>query len=360
MQCPKCGSENTHKRGVAGSGNPRIHCNDCGSSPTISDPDMIVKARSVLYDADGNEKLVWEKTQVDKAQQDEAVRQIIAGLISNIPPTKAMKPPAKTSHDLLTLYPVGDHHFGCLAHGEETTGHSKDDNDLGIQENVLRNAMEYLVKTSPNSDEACVMILGDFMHFDSLNPVTSSMSSSHILDSDSRYHKVVRAALRGVRHLIKCALQKHRSVRLIVETGNHDEAGSVWLAECFYMFYGDDPRITVDNSPRNFHILEFGKNLLGCHHGQGVKMPALPLLFATDYPEIWGRTTNRVIHTGHVHHDQIKEYNGVTVESHGVLGPIDSYAAHHGYRSRQSMKSITYHREFGEEARFRFNPEMLE
>lgn len=313
-----------------------------------------LKGKSTLYDADGNVVIEWVKTNIDKEESALIQAEIVEALKEKIPRAPAVTVPKNVNDNLLTLYPVGDHHFGMLAWGEET---GNTDYDLEIAEALLSQATDHLVKGSPQSEEAALLILGDFLHYDSFAPVTPL--HKNLLDADSRFPKMVRVAIRAIRHQVNCILKRHQNVRLIIEIGNHDMASAIWLMECFAMFYESEPRVTVDNSPRPFHCFTFGQNMIGTHHGHSVKLAALPLLFATDWPEQWGGTKHRSIHTGHVHHDQVKESPGVTVESHGILPPQDAYAAHHGYRSKQSMKAIVLHKEFGEVARYTVNPEML-
>jgi hypothetical protein len=69
---------------------------------------------------------------------------------------------------------------------------------------------------------------------------------------------------------------------------------------------------------------------------------------AVDRAKDWGETTFRHWLTGHVHHDQMKEFAGCTFESFRTLAAKDAYAAGHGYRSERDMKCIVYHAEYGE------------
>ena len=118
-------------------------------------------------------------------------------------------------------------------------------------------------------------------------------------------------------------------------------------------------QITIDTSPRHYHYLEFGQNLLGTHHGHGAKPEKLPLIMATDMPEAWGRTKHRYWLTGHLHHEIAKEYEGCRVETFGILPPADAWAHQKGYRARRQQKAIVYHREHGEVARHTVTPSMF-
>ncbi|MCR9215311.1 MAG: oxidoreductase [Proteobacteria bacterium] len=318
-------------------------------------PGFKVRGSSTLYDmTSGEAKLQWLKTDIDKEAQEEAFRAALVGFKDEIPATTAITGPLQTLSHLLTLYPVGDHHFGMLAWGEETGG---EDYDLKRGEELLCGAMDHLVRTSPASQQAAIAILGDFMHYDGMMPVTPT--HGHLLDADSRFPKMVRAAIKCLRYLIARALEKHEHVRLIIEIGNHDLSSAVFMMECFEALYENEPRVEVDNSPRNIHCMQFGKNMLGTHHGHKIKVDALAQFFANDFKEIWGGTTYRYFHTCHDHHDRVKEVVGGVVEGHRILAPADAHSAQN-YRSLQSMKAIVYHAEYGEVARHTVNPAMLD
>ena len=314
-----------------------------------------VKGTSTLYDHEGNAKLQWVKTSIDKEQQEELFREAMEAFKEDLPKYKPVKPPKRVNDDLLACYPVGDHHFGMLSWAEETGA----DYDISIGEKLLTGAMDHLVETAPKAADALIVLLGDFLHYDSMEAVTPQNRNQ--LDSDTRYQRMVRAAIRSVRYLIKRALQKHDSVRLIVEIGNHDLVGSVWLMESFSSVYENEPRVSVDVSPQNIHYYSFGRCLVTTTHGDKLKKPAdIPLIIATDEPDKWAAASFRFIWTGHIHHDFAKDFHGCKWESFRILPPPDAYAAQHGYRSGRDMKCITLHKEFGEVARHIVNPAMLE
>lgn len=314
-----------------------------------------IKGVSTLYDSAGNAKLQWVKTSLDKEQQEALFREALEAFKEGLPRYKPVKPPKKTNDDLLTSYPVGDHHFGMLSWHEETGA----DYNISIGEELLTGAMNHLVRTAPASSEALIVLLGDFLHYDSMEAVTPQNRNQ--LDSDTRYQRMVRAAIRTIRYMIRQALKKHSSVRLIVEIGNHDLVGSVWIMEAMAEVYHDEPRVSVDTSPRNIHYYSFGECLIATTHGDKLKKPAdIPLIIATDEPDRWAKARHRHIWTGHIHHDQVKDFHGCKWESFRILPPVDAYAAQHGYRSGRDMKCIVLHKEHGEVARHIVNPAMLE
>jgi hypothetical protein len=313
-----------------------------------------VKGVSTLYDEVGNQKLQWVKSSIDHERQQELFRAAISAMVADVPRLAPVAPPDSTLDHLMACYPVGDHHLGMLSWNEETGANY----DIDIAEKLLSGAAMHLVLSAPKSTRAAIVILGDFLHYDSFVAVTPT--NKNPLDADGRYPKMVRAAIRIIRRIVSIALQHHQEVLLIIEFGNHDPATSIFLMEALAALYENEPRVTVDRSPRHHHYFSFGKCLVGTHHGHGTKMQDLPLLMATDQPELWGQAEYRYWWTGHVHHDSAKDFNGCRVESFRILAPPDAWAANKGYRSQRDMKAIILHKDWGEVARQIVNPAMLE
>jgi hypothetical protein len=312
-----------------------------------------VVGRSTLTDAEGNVVLEWTKTAEDKARTDEAMRATAAAMADKLPRAKAVQAPTRVSADLCNLYTFTDYHLGMLAWGEEAGA----DWDLKIAERTLLAGFRAMVAQSPAAHTAVINIQGDFLHTDGLLPITPA--HHHVLDADGRFSKIVAVAIRSIRALVAMALERHAAVHLLIVEGNHDEASSVWLRLMFTGLYDHEPRVEVNASELPFYVFQWGKTMLGFHHGHKVKNENLPLLFAAQFPEIWGQTKRRAIHCGHRHHCDEKEYNGVTVVQHPTLAARDAYAARGGWIADRSAQSITYHREYGQVGRVFVCPEML-
>lgn len=312
-----------------------------------------VKGVSTLYTGNGEVAAQWVKSSADQLRQEQIIREGLAAMAETLPRLKPVAAPKHVSRHLMACYPVGDHHLGMLSWEPETGA----DYDITIAETLLAGALDHLVKSVPPCGHAVIAVLGDFLHYDGFDSVTPT--SRNQLDSDSRFPKMVRAAIRSLRRMIDTAVLHHLNVRVIVEIGNHDIASSVFLMEALSNIYDKEPRVTVDTSPKHFHYFRFGQCLVGTHHGHGAKMDKLPLVMATDRAEDWGATSYRYWWTGHGHHDAVKEYEGCRVESFRVLAPRDAWAANKGYRAGRDMKAIVLHKDFGEVARHIVNPSML-
>lgn len=313
-------------------------------------PGALLKGTSTLYGEDGRAKLQWVKTTADQAQREMIQQAALQALCEQLKPLKAIKGPRTADADLLTLYTLTDCHVGMLAWDKETG----EDWDLGIAEKCLVGTFTQMIDAAPASAVGVVNQLGDFLHFDSLAPMTPT--NHHILDADSRYQKMVQVAVRILRRVVEHALTKHKHVQVYLHEGNHDPAGSVWLRVMFAQLYEKNSRVAVGDSPNPYVAYQWGKTMLAFHHGHLTKATNLPQIFAAKFAEMWGQTEYRYIHGGHKHHVEEKEHPGIKWIQHPTLAAPDAYAARGGWLSKRQATSMTYHRGRGEVARGVFIP----
>jgi UDP-2,3-diacylglucosamine pyrophosphatase LpxH len=296
----------------------------------------------------------WVKTSEDAEAQQRIFEAAARAMAETLPQLPRRKATGKYRADLLTAYPIGDPHFGMYSWAEETG----DDWDLSIAERVHCAAMASLVEAAPASEQALVVNLGDALHYDSMAAVTPR--SGHNLDADGRYQKMAAVAVKVIRQCIESALTKHKRVHVINAVGNHDETGALWLNIALQQTYAREPRVTFEQSPSVFAYYRWGRCLVGVHHGHSCKPDKLPGVMATDRARDWGETDHRYWWMGHVHHQSLREFPGVSVESFGTLAGKDAYAAAGGWRSRRDMQAIILHREHGEVARSRVTAAMFQ
>lgn len=289
----------------------------------------------------------------DAAAQQAAMAAAIEALKEDLPRYPSVPAPTHANGDLLNQYTVTDNHFGMLAHREETGS----DYDLKIAEELFLDWFSGAVQCAPDAHTALLAQLGDLMHHDSLESVTPA--HKHVLDADSRLHKVVRAVIRSLRRVIDMLLVKHPRVHVIMASGNHDPASSVWIRELLATVYENEPRITVDRSPSLYYAYEWGKTGLYYHHMHKRGVKDLDRVFAGMFREMYGRCAFNYGHGGHLHSDAVVSTQLMHIERHETLAAPDAYAAGGGWLSGRSAKVITYHREHGEVARLTLRPSMV-
>jgi len=308
---------------------------------------------SLVDTGTGKAKLQWVKSSKDKERQAEILQEAYTAMCADIPRVAPTPPPVNVVADLCNQYTITDYHLGMLAWHKEGGA----DWDLNIATKTLIASFAAMMAGSPDTHTCIIGQLGDFLHSDGLLPVTPT--SGHVLDQDGRFSKIVEAAITVLRQLVSMALEKHEHVHVIMAEGNHDMASSVWLRKMFKAVYENEPRISVNDSELPYYVYEWGKCMIGFSHSHTKKKEALPILFATEFSEIWGRTTYRVIHTGHNHHGDMKEHSGITVWQHNTLSARDSHASRGGWYAERKATSITYHKDFGQVATNEVRPEMI-
>lgn len=313
-----------------------------------------VKGVSSYYDKEGKLRGQWVKSSEDQQRQYELMLAACEAMTQDLPKVDPVRGPDSTLGSLMAVYPIGDAHIGMRAWGEETQGDSW---DMTEAVRVQCGAMAALVGLAPPARQAVIINLGDWFHADNMEGMTSR--SGHIMDLDGRYAKMISVGMKVMRQCIASALQKHATVRVINVVGNHDDTGALWMSVALAHTYENEPRVIIDRAPSALHYIEHGKVLIGTHHGHTCKSERLPGVMAADQAEAWGRTKYRYWYLGHVHHQSVKEYAGVTVESFNTLTAKDAYASFGGYRAQQNMKCIVMHSEYGEVARHTVSPDML-
>lgn len=316
-----------------------------------------VAGMSYLYDADGNLKSQSVRISPKKEQSLESLRDsIYEGFSSNLPKIspKIKEVKGKIKDYLLSVYPLGDPHFGLHVWGEQCGV----DFDLKEAKRLLFEGIKKLVQASPESETGVLLSLGDTIHIN--DKTNKTPAHKHDLDADSRYQKIMVASVEAFRHAIELMLTRHQKVIVKIIPGNHDPESHLCLAMALSAYYSNTSRVHVDLSPARHWYHRFHSTLIGATHGDQSKPAQLPGVMSVDRSEDWGQTKYRYWLTGHLHTEIVREYAGCTVETFRTIAPQDSYAEAHGYRSGRDMRCIVYHADHGEIARYRCDVSMLE
>jgi hypothetical protein len=313
-----------------------------------------VKGVSTYYNADGKPSAQWVKSSADDLRRKQLMEEAFAAMSEELPRLESITFKGVPVTTLCNLYVMTDCHVGMLAWHKEGGA----DWDLKIAERVLTGCFEQMVTSSPQAGTGIVAQLGDWLHSDGLLPVTPT--HHHILDQDGRFSKIVQASIKILRRLVDFALMRHEKVIILMAEGNHDQASSIWLRVMFKSLYENEPRVQVIDSELPYYVYQHGKCMIAFHHGHLKKNDALPILFASQYANVWGDTTKRYAHTGHRHHVEEKEHSGMTVVQHPTLAARDAYAARGGWMAERQVSAITYHEQFGQVSKITVIPEMLE
>lgn len=296
-----------------------------------------------VYDGEGKKTGTVRWTAPEAAPEDIADK--IRTALDGLPRSQPIPAPEHVNADLLTLYPIADAHIGMRAWGQEVG----EDYDTDIACRRLRTWVAQCVASSPPSDTAIILDVGDLTHAD--DQMNATPRSKHVLDVDTRYFKTIDMTIAALATATEAAAAKHKRVIVRILPGNHNPHSYVAIVMALAERYRDDPRITVEKIPGEFFAKQFGKVMIAAHHGDKAKADRLVLFLADQYPDMWGATRHRFLWTGHLHHHKSQDIGGVTWEQLRAVTERDAYATSHAYSARSQLQAITYHREHGEVSR---------
>jgi len=316
---------------------------------------FFVDAVSTAYGENGEIKIQWVKSKLDKNRQ---LSTLIDSISSRFEDYKGKFKPTlnvtiDVDDDLLAVYPMGDPHIGMYSYAAETG----DDFDVAIASENILTATSSLIDRTPAAKTAIILNLGDYFHTDNSDNRTARSNNS--LDVDTRWSRVLSIGVEVMIHCVEMALNKHDTVVVKNIIGNHDDHSSLVLSIALNKFFYANDRVKVDVSPSKFWYYKFGQVLIGSTHGDMAKPVNLPGIMAADQSKNWGLTKYRYLYTGHIHNKQTMEFPGVMWESFRTLAAKDAWHSGMGYRAGRDMMSIVHHKDFGEVGRNIINIDMI-
>lgn len=201
-----------------------------------------------------------------------------------------------------------DLHLGKLAWDEETGTNF----DLPIAEQDFDSTIDKLIiQMNPYNVERILFIIGnDFFNVDNSRNTTTNNTPQ---DEDTRWHKTFN---RGRKLIVKQIdkLSSIAPVDVVIVPGNHDMERAFYLGEALHCWYRNSKDITVNNEPKPRKYYKYGLNLIGYTHGNEEKVLDLPVIMASEVPDLWASTRFREWHLGHIH--QKKEIKWISTQEH--------------------------------------------
>lgn len=221
---------------------------------------------------------------------------------------------------------VFDAHFGKLCWKEE----SGEDYDLDISISDYLDAVRGLLVMAQHYNVQRILfpIGNDMLNIDNKGKTTTAGTPQ---DVDSRFPKIFRTVWETLTYVIDELLLPIAPVDIVVVPGNHDTESSFALGEVLQAYYRQTKTVTVNNNASSRKYYSFGKNLIGFAHGDKAKADALPLLMASERPDLWAASKHREIHIGHWHKHAVNEYNGTVVRTVKALSATDAWHSENGY-----------------------------
>ncbi len=305
------------------------------------------KRISTAYKEDGSVALQWVIQEPDKQSLQQRLNYMLEGIKDDLTGfKKAVKPPAKVNADYLSMYIIGDHHFGMLADSE--TKLDDDDWDVKIASQILLDSTERLANRVGDAEIGVLLNVGDFFHADSSKNETTAGTR---VDVDTRIGKTFKLAGRLFQILVEKMLKTHKKVVVINVRGNHDSDMACHLSSCLEIIYDNEPRVEVLQNYSKFIHYQWENNLFVFHHGDRIKHEQILQTVIKNLDDQWSQSKNRYCHLGHIHHHIAREVGSMHFEHFGSLTSTDQWHSDSGYGAERSMTAVVYHKEHGEDSR---------
>ena len=293
-----------------------------------------------------------------------AIQSIVDGLcdkVAGVGRVKTRKPKKTDGTQILGQLAIYDPHVGMFAQEKYTRA---SDYNCDLAADLMTTAAATLCRRLDRPHEIVVVFGGDIIHCDTRDYKTSSSSSNHVLDVDTRYQRVVNYAIAACTDVVEIAAAHARRVRVVITPGNHDWHACVWLSQVLRAYYSRCKNVIIDSQQSPRKCLVWGENLLVWSHGDKVRFNKWPMIIAAEFAKEWGNTSHRYLQLGHVHHKKaiapvmVEEQAGLHVEHLEALCPTDAWHAESGYvGSQRGASAFEYHKKAGRISRFYYNSE---
>lgn len=271
-----------------------------------------------------------------EAEQESSFMDRLGVAFGGLPSAMVIPKPKKTIPDLMAVYPIFDLHIGLRAH-QEVSGKNVDLESAKAE--ILATMSEVMART-PDARRGVIINGGDFTH--QTDDRNMTRRSGHILDVAGRNAPTVGVALDVICTLIEMALRKHEVVEYYSVPGNHDPQNWETLQFALRERYRGNKRVKIDVRWDEFSVVEHGEVALFIHHGDKRTPKDISMFCAASFKEVWGRTSYRMLLTGHLHHLKEDEFPGIVWRQLSSGSARDHHAASHGYLSHRIITSMVF------------------
>ena len=234
---------------------------------------------------------------------EEHVLRAVVAAVEDRPdvPARVTQYEVRTSDEpFVAIIGLSDLHYGKYSDALENGAAA----DRNITEKELTECtLDLLGKISKmgRPEKIIVPIGSDFLHID--NGAGTSARGT-LMDSDGTYAEILAGGLDLMEDHIEM-LRGLAPVECILMSGNHDRDSGIALILALEGIYRgvDDVNVRRSYKPREY--VEWGNNLIGFVHGDGVaKTAKLAGLMAREEATLWGKCQHKTIYTGHLHFEK--------------------------------------------------------
>lgn len=261
----------------------------------------------------------------NKGVSPEELRDDIIKAMNEHSPTyyKIKRKKQKNGH-LLVIDPA-DIHIGKLCSSFETG----EEYDAQIAVQRVKEGVKGIINKADGFNIDKILFVGgnDILHVDTPKRMTTSGTPQ---DTDGMWYENFMIAKKLYVDVLEMLISVS-DVHFVYNPSNHDYMSGFMLSDSIQSWFRKCKNITFDCGIAHRKGFKYGSNLIGTTHGDGAKIPDLPLIMANEFSKEWAETKHRYVYTHHVHHKTSKDFHGITVESLRSPSGTDSWHHRNGY-----------------------------
>jgi hypothetical protein len=266
----------------------------------------------------------------------EEIRQIFNTF--NPPKLQKIQPVKDTQKNIMLEFGLVDMHLGLLSWKEET-GENYDIN-IAIQ-TAKDHILDILGRVEP-CEKILLPVGQDFFHIDSEKNQTTAGTDQ---DVDGRWQKIFRKGCELKVWFISQLLQKSNNIEIHYVKSNHDMKMAYFLTLWLDAYYRNESRVNVDIAWNQRKYIKWGKCAICLLHD--LPKNKIDKIMQAEEAKLWGSTIYRENHKAHDHHEEVKEYMGVTVRTISPITARSEWTASKGYYSQRRFMAFQWHKEKG-------------
>jgi predicted phosphodiesterase len=220
-----------------------------------------------------------------------------------------------------------DFHYGKYGWSVETnTGYSRDE-----ARTLLMQRTDDLLSLVAKYGQPDVMYVGvgsDWFHIDTDSATTTAGTPQ---DTDGSYAQIFSEGCQLFVDFVEMLRSFCPSINLIFMPGNHDRTSSLGLMTLLTHMYKDTEGMTTTTTPAERQYVTYGNSLICVTHGDSARSTDIPGIMAYEAAQEWGEAEHRMVFSGHLHHQQVKEHKGVMMYQMGSLSGTDRWHSRKGF-----------------------------
>jgi hypothetical protein len=226
-----------------------------------------------------------------------------------------------------------------------------------IAVNTVNNLLDKC-RDSYDLEKVVIVLGGDTLQVDTFNNTTTKGTP---VEASMSAQDAYIQAFEGLYLLLSLVRNYANNVHVMFIPGNHDRLSSFHLIHALSQSFGDVDGFTFSSQYAERKVMVYGENMFCFEHGD-ISKKMTPLVYATEYPYEWGKTSYRTLFTGHLHTKKTTDFvtdneiHGFTIKVLPSLSATDYWHYHNKFIGNKRAAVLElYNPMNGKVAEFNYN-----